>query len=646
MKNLKIRMYFILGIIIFFSIIFSSKSNAVSSATYFYGEPISIEKSENIKIISNEVTIDTEKSKIENKFLIKNVSDKEVISKIFIKLEDRKIATSINNLKIKVNKTEITNVSKEDEKYVIDVRVPANEGKRIEILYNTDNNLRDAKVLKYTLDNLKGQNLKYFKIDIMLPEIDVPLVMGIYPECYKFDNNTVSVEYYDFNVNSLTKDFIIEKQTYKNLLYGKEFELSDKEKEIINNAEDLIKNGIVSDYSKYYVNNKAEPPRSTVEKILREKLKMDEDTIKKITYEDDNDKGIKSIIYYSLAKVFSKKNLTSKYSFDFPYNIREDWKYPLTSDYIDKVCKDICPLYGLTIAVDYIRSEGDKELYVYKNVSESGEDYIYDCVKFSEWDILRTKDRRMWYDYENRRGLKTIHINQDITGAEIQATDEEKIEYINMINPSLYARFTIYDGGVKNGKDEYNIRLATGYYGKENLPIAKQYNIVTEEMHEYYERNAEDSIYIDYDNDIVAKKCKVPNLAHNVGYRVKEKGKYIINFFEGFYHADGYGNIVSAVNCDRAKEMKKENEIRLSEVEKQVKNEISSIKINYDIKEEQEISDKIENDYVKNNEIAHRINSLSKTDKNIYGIITAGILILIIVIMILLVKRGKSNERR
>ena len=639
MKNLKIKIYFILGIIIFFSIIFSNKSNASSSVTYFYGEPISIEKSENIKIISNEVKIDTENSKIENNFLIKNVSDKEVISKISIKLEDKKIATSINNLKIKINKTEITNISQEDEKYVFYVRVPANEGKKIEISYNTDNNLRNAKILKYTLDNLKSQNLKYFKIDIILPEVDVPLVSGIYPECYNFDNNIVSVEYYDFNVNSLTKDFIIEKQTYKDLLYGKEVELSDVEKEIINNAEDWITKGIVSDYSRYYNEEWAE--WYTVEKILQEKLKIDEDTLYKMLHEDGKDEAIYSIIYYSLAKVFSKENLTNKYDFNFPYSVREDWRHPLTADYIEKVFKDKCPLYGLTIAVDYIKSEGDKELYVYKHISGSEATSIYDYIKTSEWDILKTKDRRMWYDYENRRGLKTIHINQDITGAEIEATDEEKIEYINMINPNLYARFTIYDGDVKKYETEYedDIKLATGYYGEQNLPIAKKYNIGINHNDEEYEI---DSIYIDYDNDIVAKKCKVPNLAHNVGYRVKEDGKYVIRFFAGFYHADGYGNILNAVNCDRAKELKKENGTRLSEIKKQVSNEISNIKINYDIQEEQQINDKVDNNYVKNNEFAQPINSLSKTDKIIYGIIIAGILILIIVIIILLIKRRKK----
>lgn len=98
---------------------------------------------------------------------------------------------------------------------------------------------------------------------------------------------------------------------------------------------------------------------------------------------------------------------------------------------------------------------------------------------------IKTKNRAVWYDLSERRGLKVIHINQDITGAEIEVTDEEKVEYVNMINPSLYVRVTIYDGDVidrensNNEEEYYPIKTPTGYYGKENLAIAKSYNINT-----------------------------------------------------------------------------------------------------------------------------------------------------------------------
>lgn len=662
MKNLKIKVCVLIGIVLFTIILFTNKSKASTSATYFYGEPIVIEYNNNLEIISNEIKIDTEKSKIENLFLLKNNSDKDVTSKISIKLEDSKLSTSINNLKIVVNKTEITNASKENGIYTFSVKVPKKEGKKINISYITDNQLRNAKVIKYTLDNLKGKKIKHFKIDIVLPEVDVPLVTGIYPECYKFNNNTVSVEYYNFSVNALTKDFIIEKETYKNLLYGHEVELNDLERKVLEKAESWIKNGL-GDGKSTYRSYLEKYQSGVIETILTKEFNVNTSTIREKVIDGDDDTGkskikaVKSIIEYSEAKLYEKEKLGER--LDITYVAREDYPYPLTAEYMEKVKKDECPLYGLTLAVDYIKTEGNKELYVYKNTSGSIDDYIsdYKYVKTDEWDILKTKNRAMWYDLDERRGLKVIHINQDITGAEIEATDEEKVEYVNMINPSLYVRVTIYDGDVidrensNNEEEYYPIKTPTGYYGKENLAIAKSYNINTRlnQKYDQDERNIEyemNSIYVDYDNDIIANKCEVPNLAHNIGYREKKDGKYVVTYLSQSYHADGFGNVKKAANCDRAKELKQKNEKRLSAERKQVNDEISKLVIDETIGENIN-----ENNYVKNNETQNNgsetvKNSLSKTDFKIdmivYGTVIGGIIVLSIVIVIILIKRGKK----
>lgn len=649
MKKFKFKILLFLGTILFSLLLFSAKSNAASYATYFYGEPIVIEKGEEIEILSNEISIDIKNSSIKNIFLLKNNLNNDVTSKISIKLENDMLSTSINNLKILVNKLEIKNISKEDGMFIFNVKIPKNEGKKIEISYKTDNELRNAKIIKYTLDNLKGKKLKHFKISINLPETDVPLVTGIYPECYSFDNNTVITEYYNFNVNSLTKDFIIEKQTYKNLLYGQENELSDVEKKVLEKAETWITKGLGEGKYKYEpakVEDIEEDENTTItiSSILAKELNIKEDDVWKNLYNDDDDyiarkrdKEIQSIICYSVAKLCERENIGN--STIIPYTSREDYAYPLTADYIEKVKKNTCPLYGLTLAVDYVRSEGDKELYVYKHISGYENTSKYDYVKLSEWNILKTKNRRMWYDSQERRGLKIIHINQDITGAEIDATDEEKIEYVNMINPSLYARVTIYDGNVKEKENDdgyAKIKLPTGYYGNENLIIAKKYNINSNYDDEEYEMN---SIYIDYDNEIVANKCKVPNLAHNVGYREYIDGKYVISFFNTAYHSDGYGNIKNAANCDRAKALKQENEARITQVKNQINNEITNLVINDNIKEDEKISnDKI----IQNNASNSQTNSKLKKDIVVYGICFGGIIILIIIIVVLLIKRGKK----
>ena len=132
-------------------------------------------------------------------------------------------------------------------------------------------------------------------------------------------------------------------------------------------------------------------------------------TIREKVIDGDDDTGkskikaVKSIIEYSEAKLYEKEKLGER--LDITYVAREDYPYPLTTEYMEKVKKDECPLYGLTLAVDYIKTEGNKELYVYKNTSGSIDDYIsdYKYVKTDEWDILKTKNRAMWY-------LSLIHI--------------------------------------------------------------------------------------------------------------------------------------------------------------------------------------------------------------------------------------------
>ena len=62
-----------------------------------------------------------------------------------------------------------------------------------------------------------------------------------------------------------------------------------------------------------------------------------------------------------------------------------------------------------------------------------------DTIETSEWNILRTEDKSNWSE-RPETGEKIIYVGIGITGEKIDATEEEKIEYINMINPDLYIR--------------------------------------------------------------------------------------------------------------------------------------------------------------------------------------------------------------
>lgn len=111
-----------------------------------------------------------------------------------------------------------------------------NETKKILVVYQTENDLKKAKVLKYNFEDLGlgDKIIKKAKVDIILQEKDIPLVTKVYPSHYTFKDNIISIEYYNFKVNSITKDIIVEKETIDNLLYGREIELTDIDSKILN----------------------------------------------------------------------------------------------------------------------------------------------------------------------------------------------------------------------------------------------------------------------------------------------------------------------------------------------------------------------------------------------------------------------------
>ena len=225
----------ITGILISLIIILINCTNSIAagSITYLYLDSIKIEDSK-IEILSNEVLIDTTTSKIENTIYLKNTSDKEINFNLDIPLENEELGISIKDLAIKLNDVQVEYVKGEKGNYLVKTKISANSGKKINIEYYTENDLQKAKLIKCNFDNFKGKKVGKLKVDIKIDDKNIPLVEKIYPGHYTFKDNTVSVEYYNYEVNTLTKDVILKKETFNNLLYGRENELYDEEIDIIN----------------------------------------------------------------------------------------------------------------------------------------------------------------------------------------------------------------------------------------------------------------------------------------------------------------------------------------------------------------------------------------------------------------------------
>lgn len=418
----------------------------IDATTYFDGKSIQVEKMEKWDILSNEVTIDTVNSSVKYVFLLQNTTNTSIEQEVNIQLENTTLATKVEDVSIVVNQANVQYKKSEEGIYTFKIKAEANAVKKIEIQYKTENNLKDAKVIKYSLDNLMGKKIKALKVDIHIQEEDIPLVKAIYPYNYTFENNTISVRYYDFTVNHLTKDIIVEKDTYKDLLYGREYTFSDAEEYIIKNAKDWIKNGIALDYEK---------------DVSGDDNRIDADAvIFRISGLESNIWHKKSvcseIAYYSIMKQLEKdgKNDTLQY-----FSVER----PLVKDYIhSKNYKNeekmqewgkMANLYeenlvGKVICIDYVESEGDKALYVNKRVNgweKSSEETVeLEEVQVSEWEILKAP---VSWD-EICAEARVIYVGMDIEGNKIEATEKEKIEYVNSMNADMYVRVMIYDGDI------------------------------------------------------------------------------------------------------------------------------------------------------------------------------------------------------
>ena len=672
-KMIKYILFFLFMLLIFTA----KETRASTGSTVFIGEPIVLDNYEDVEITLNEVEINEETSEVKNIHLFTNLSDTTITRKASIKLEDSFSKFTINSLKIVVNGCEIKEISKEGDNYNFSFQIPPNEGKKIEITYKTDNDLQNAKIIKYTMDSIKGRKIKLYKINVILSKYDIPLVQKIWPGAYKFENNVVSTEYFDFTVNNLTSSFIIQKETYKNLKYGDDSEKLNEEegyshKYIINHAKEIIDNGFEIFYEDSNPN-------------MVDRYKTWINLTKKEKHYITN--AAESIYEYTLALLLENKGkiyYSNEYSNEKESNISMATfpDYCLTSQILRKLDKDCYlntdwydyNLYGKKVAINYFETEGNKKLYVKLNVTGGIEDDgDYQLISKNEWSILRANT------FGNRTlGCQYIYVNSDIDGNKLDITEKEIIDFVNMMNIDLYVRVLIYD--VKTENDF----IKAGFYVDDAKEIASKYlnvdenikevegwikeidqdagrsqysidgrKVTFEEWKEYYLKDYKQRIeeiknsYRKFDNEIVAQNSKIPTVAHCLGYCLYDKEKYVVDFYT-FTNRDKFEDIYKATECEVAKKMLETNEANNEAKRDEIISKIANTKITTDFAEYKnniENSSKVEN-------ISNVENSITENDSNIKTLIEnnkiyiiAALLILIIfTVLIYLIKIRKVKK--
>lgn len=645
-KNILKTILFIVMILLIISC-YVIISNA-NSITYYTGKSINISNQDQIEVLSAEVKIDTINSLVGTTTIIRNTSNKSRDETISIPVKDSIVETKIKTLKILVNGVEVKYQKTDDEKYTFNVKMKPNEAKKIIVVYQTENDLKKARVLKYDFEDLGigNRTIKKAKVDIVLQEKDIPLVTKVYPGHYTLENNTISVEYYNFKVNSLTKEVMIEKETYDNLLYGRDIALTDIDKKVLSLVPEWEKNGLAINYATDIIKRtddyKYFDLDSVIKRVTGIKVEMDKYGTENIS---QNSKAI--VTYYVVKELAKDKN--NKYV----YTVLESTKYDnfygrhsLLKDVILKNCtqNENLTLLGKTVCIDYVFTKNGEDLYVDKTTDSSNEcNIVKELTKKDEFTIITAEV----YSFAKvpETGAKIIFLGKDI-----QATDEEKVEYVNMINADMYIRTMLYDKeyqkssleGLDEGHDGY-----VGYNSKENLQIAKSFvNNDFIKYANYTETQYYNEVLKENTTDYALLHSEIPCVIQYIGYIKEKEGKKVVNYFwDGFYdYFDrGLATTDEVLKTSRAKELLSKNRAKNEKTKQDIETELNNLKIEKD--DEEQVKEEVLNTTSQTEEISKNKNFIEIIKENLNTIIfiSMGIIVFLIIlcIIVLIVRRKR-----
>lgn len=669
----------VLLIIFFVFILNINEAKASTGSTVFIGEPVILDDYKDVEITYNYVEINEETSEIKNTQIFTNLTDSKVTKKASIKLEDSYTNLTINSLKIVVNGLEIQEITKEGDNYIFYFEILPNEGKKIEITYKTDNDLQNAKIIKYTMDKLKGQKVKMFDISVKLSKYDIPLVQKIWPGAYEFEENIVSTEYFDFPVNNLTSTFIIQKETYKNLKYGEYAEaLSDIDEYILDHAKEFIDGNMPNIPDNiYYIHDIA------CKWALNREFNYRENG-------DSINEALRTVLAYSLiTKAYGENNVYRKNEYGYmettiSFEISEEYclAHIRLTECLDLKDKNPYGYYGeekeynyavgKMVAINYYETEQGKDLYVnkdIKNLSHAVEGAEFVLMKRDEYSILRTIVAEGGPILNLNEGIKKVFVNSDIDGNKIDISEEEIIQFVNMLNVDLYIRIVLYDPS-----NQYPDVLV-GYYTDESKEIAMEY-IETKEKKQKNEKRIKEledgtddlfaySWYTEerknedianyknsiekiktefkmFDNEVVKNNSKIPTIAHCVGKCIYKDGKYTIEF-NNPSDESGLFYIYGATECEAAKKMLASNKVNNDSIKQTIQTQINNTKITADAEEYKKRQEIVQEEVEIKEKSENKLIELLKDDIR-YIILFTMILLLIILIIILTILKIRRKK--
>ena len=219
MKMQKIGIIVLLMFLLFSMIGSCLAVDMVPQTSYFRAEGITdLSQNTEVSMIANTVTIDIEKEKVTNQFILQNTTNVAKSHTFSIPLGNTQTGTTVENVEIKINNTQVQpKIEERDGKvyYTIATKMAAGEYKKIQIEYNSPN-MSTAPRVEYELENFGiEKTCKNLQVKIIVPEKDVPLVTKVEPANYTFEDDTITYSYQNVNIIDLNRRFVIEKEIYE-----------------------------------------------------------------------------------------------------------------------------------------------------------------------------------------------------------------------------------------------------------------------------------------------------------------------------------------------------------------------------------------------------------------------------------------------
>ncbi len=402
--------------------------------------------------------------------------------------------------------------------------VPAEGYQTVRFSYHTAEALSGARLLSYDFSSLDhGTNIGKLSVTVHFDERDIPLIQSVFPPNYTYHDSSINVTLYDFAVTSLLHRVLLERETLRDLRYGREYEPTKYQAPLLANYETWYRDGLPFDEMALVSTNVSDLfLQACGLAVGAEEYELDRYYTSIDFYGWDNSRAalFGRMFQYLVLRMRLRLGLSAELD-RFTMN-----DCSLLQDYCDEQAgtaeeKQIC-------VVEFASNPSlqGQPLYVGRTEEYGGET---SWEKVSELQILQTDITGTHKDLSRRYSLVKLMPEQ--------TDDPEAVAALaNALNASLYVRQMLYDnrdGSLPKTHTEwgdYYPKSPIGYCGEENRPLAQVYW-----QGPYTSDDDPPEFLIDFTGDPVLSRLNMPAFVQYRG--IVEADGHVVFMEDGHYQS-------------------------------------------------------------------------------------------------------------